>query len=166
MFVHAVDPTLPKIVGASMENSVSSEVVLHDVMSHKAYRKGDCFVKSETLNNKRLDSTLMHPCVQVKGDRLRCVLCCSRCTSGDGKLHNRETTHSRRGHLQRFECATCNVALCKKSRFVWMGKSESCFSLFHKVSQEELTVLLQSLCAVANPAETAFGSMINADAAK
>ena len=40
-----------------------------------------------------------------------------------------------------------------------MGKQQSCFSLFHAVSKEELAILSQNLCSVPNPTETAFASI-------
>ena len=91
---------------------------------------------------------------------MRCILCCSHCTFGDGKLRERSSVHARLGHLQRFECGSCKAMLCRKPRFVWMGKQQSCFSLFHAVSKEELAILSQNLCSVPNPTETAFASMV------
>ena len=159
-FVHATDPTLPLILPPSIPKATIAEQ--ENTHEKFAYRKVECFVNSKTLTEKRLDKSRMHPCVaaQDTGARPRCILCCSHCTFGDGNLHARLTVHKRQGFTQRFQCQACEVALCKKPRFLWMGKQETCFKLFHSVSKEELAVLSQNLCTVPNPAESAFGSMV------
>ena len=160
-FIHTSDPTIPQALPATSQTTpVCEEGKNQQVYT---YKKADCFVKSESLTSKRLDKSTIHPCVPIQGDRMRCILCCSRCTYGDGILRERTSVHARLGHLQRFECATCKATLCKKARFVWMGRQESCFSLFHTVSKEDLAMLCQNLCACANPAQTAVGSMVVVD---
>ena len=157
-FIHATDPTIPQVLTPTTPTESARQVEkTHESFT---YRKAECFVKSETLTSKRLDKSLSHPCVTVEGFRARCILCCCHCTFGDGKLRERSERHPRLGHVQRFECGSCKVALCRKPRFLWMGKLESCFSLFHTVSKEELAVLAQNLCAIQNPADTPFDTMV------
>ena len=157
-FIHTSDPTIPQALPATSQTTpVCEEGKNQQVYT---YKKADCFVKSESLTSKRLDKSTIHPCVPIQGDRMRCILRCSHCTFGDGKLRERSSVHARLGHLQRFECGSCKAMLCRKPRFVWMGKQQSCFSLFHAVSKEELAILSQNLCSVPNPTETAFASMV------
>ena len=90
---------------------------------------------------------------------MRYILSFSQCTFSDGKLRGRSSVHARVGHLQRFKCVSCKAMLCKNPR-LWVGKQESCFSLFHTVSKEELAILVQNLCACPNPAHTACVHML------
>ena len=119
----------------------------------------------ESLASLRLNKQVPHSISRADGSgRIRCILCCSLCTFGNGKLRPRNSTHARYGHLQAFKCSTChNAALCRKKCFVWMGKHETCFQLFHSVPTEELQELVQCLCSTANPVDGGYSNMIDSE---
>ena len=131
---------------------------------HITYKKMDVILKSSTLSAKREDVTFVHASTPMEKDvRLRCVLCCSRCSFGNGMLRARDQAHTRLGHVTRYQCSECTVPLCRQKRLLWQGIDKSCMEIFHDSTKEELAILKRNMCATADPAFSEYAQMIAAE---